>query len=40
VVGLAFAVLNAAALTYVGVVVSTLITLLYYLTRASSMSRG
>src|SRR5436305_11051939 len=32
-------VLNAAAMTYVAAVVSTLITLLYYLLRASSMSR-
>lgn len=32
-------VLNAAAMTYVAAVVSTLMTLLYYLLRASSMSR-
>jgi Zn-dependent membrane protease YugP len=32
-------VLNAAAMTYVAAVVSTLLTLLYYLLRASSMSR-
>ena len=32
-------VLNAAAMTYVAAVVSTLMTLLYYLMRASSMSR-
>jgi Zn-dependent membrane protease YugP len=32
-------VLNAAALTYVAAVVSTLMTLLYYLLRASAMSR-
>jgi len=32
-------VLNAAAMTYVAAVVSTLMTLLYYLRRASSMSR-
>ncbi|HEX4959866.1 MAG TPA: zinc metallopeptidase [Thermoanaerobaculia bacterium] len=32
-------VLNAAAMTYVAAVVSTLVTLLYYLLRASSMSR-
>ena len=32
-------VLNAAAMTYVAAVVSTLMTLLYYLLRASAMSR-
>lgn len=32
-------VLNAAAMTYVAAVISTLMTLLYYLLRASSMSR-
>ena len=32
-------VLNAAAMTYVAAVVSSLMTLLYYLLRASSMSR-
>ena len=32
-------VLNAAALTYVAAVVSTLMTLLYYLLRASTMRR-
>jgi Zn-dependent membrane protease YugP len=32
-------VLNAAAMTYVAAVVSTLMTLLYYLLRASSMDR-
>jgi hypothetical protein len=32
-------VLNAAAMTYVAAVVSSLLTLLYYLLRASSMSR-